>query len=275
MIISKFQGRLGNQMFQYATALSVSKQFNTFFLIDNAFDSVFLKYFTPRVLYCDLWNKIMLKWFKKKNVNTIYQVGDEDVNEMKKLFRDNSYYNGFFQSEDYFSGYQPYLQKKFVIRKKYRNVFNSKYGQLFKENKIIAIHCRLGDYLNWGSDQLGGLNLTLPQSYYQNAIAQIDTIEQYKVIIVTDDLENVADKFDFIADKIIVSEEEIVDFQILLNADKLIISNSSFSWWAGYLSTKNKTVYAPEFWLGFKVEKEYPVGILLKSFIKIPVFFKI
>jgi hypothetical protein len=272
MIITKFQGRLGNQMFQYAAALSISKKNHTFFLIDNSSKSVFFKYFKTRIVDLDFPTRIALKLFKKKIKSTIHQVGDEDITEMKKLFTNNSYYNGFFQSEGYFEGYKAYLQKTFVIKKEYKASFRNKYEQLFNENKIIAIHCRLGDYLNWGSDELGGENLTLPQSYYQNALSQIDQLDAYKIIIVTDDILNIEDRFGFITDKIIVSEDEIIDFQILQNANLLIISNSSFSWWAAYLNTNKALVYAPENWLGFKVNREYPIGILPDSFIKIPVF---
>ena len=85
MIIVKFQGRLGNQMFQYAAALCVSKKFNTFFLIDNSSKSVFLKYFKNRILDGEFLNRILLKWFKKRIKNTICQIGDEDKKKKKKI----------------------------------------------------------------------------------------------------------------------------------------------------------------------------------------------
>ena len=188
MIITKFQGRLGNQMFQYAAALAISKKLKTFCLIDESSNSVFLKYFEIRLFGYDFVNSMMLKLFKKTIKKTIYQIGDEDITEMKKLFINNSYYNGFFQSELYFEGYESYLKNKMVIKKIYKVAFINKYKQLFNDNKIIAIHCRLGDYLNWGSDALGGKNLTLPQSYYKNALSKIDQLEIYKIIIVTDDI---------------------------------------------------------------------------------------
>lgn len=272
MIITKFQGRLGNQMFQYATAVSISKKFNTFFLIDDLAKSAFLKYFDSRIMGFYFVNKILLRLLRKKISNRINQSGSEDVFEVKKMFKNNCYYNGFFQSENYFEGNKEYLQKRFSIKKEYKAAFNDRYGQLFNENKIIAIHCRLGDYLKWGSEELGGENLSLPQSYYENALSQIDQLETYKIIIVTDDLVNVENRFNFIKNKIIVSEEEIIDFQILQNANVLIISNSSFSWWAAYLNVQQATVYAPEYWLGFKVKMEYPVDIIPESFTKIPVF---
>jgi hypothetical protein len=272
MIITKFQGRLGNQIFQYAFALNVSKKFSTYFLIDNRSKSVFFKYFKTKTLDVNFLNRVLLKLFRKKIKNNIYQVGTEEVDEMKQLFANDSYYDGFFQSEQYFNCDKTYLQKRIVVKKKFKVPFNKKYDKLFRDNEIIAIHCRLGDYIDWGSDELGGKNLTLPQSYYQNALSQIDQLEKYKIIIVTDDLINIKNRFSFLDNKIIVSENEIIDFQILQNAHLLIISNSSFSWWAAYLNTKNAVVYAPEFWLGFKVKKEFPIGILPDSFIKIPVY---
>lgn len=272
MIIVKFHGRLGNQIFLYVFAMSMSKKFNTFFIIDNSENIVFFKYFKKITIHFDFLNIALLKLYRNLIKNRVSQVGIENVAEMKKLLTNNCYYDGFFQSENYFEISREYLKNNLIIRKKYINAFKNKYGQLFLDNKIIAIHCRLGDYLNWGSEELGGENLTLPQSYYQNAISQIDEIEKYQFIVVTDDIFNIENRFDFIENKIIVSEEEIIDFQILQNAHQLIVSNSSFSWWAAYLNNKTAPVYVPEYWLGFKVEREFPVGIISENFIKIPVY---
>lgn len=273
MIIVKFQGRLGNQIFQYAFALTVSKKFKTFFLIDNAKNSVFFKYFKSPLIHLNgIFNKVLLSFFVKLIKNKINQTGTESVDEIKKQFANNSYYDGFFQSDNYFENNREYLKKRLIIKRKYRKLFNEKYGQFFIDNKVIAIHCRLGDYLNWGSEELGGKNLSLPKSYFRNALNKINQAEKYQVVIVTDDAENIENKFDFIKNKIIISEEEIIDFQILQNAHQLILSNSSFSWWAAYLNVKTAPVYVPEYWLGFKVEKEFPVGILPENFIKISVY---
>ena len=273
MIIVKFQGRLGNQIFQYVFALTVSKKFKTFFLIDDAKNSVFFKYFkSPQIHPNGIFYSVLLNFFGKLIKNRIIQTGTESVDEIKKQFANYSYYDGFFQSDNYFENNREYLKKSLIIKEEYKKIFNEKYGQLFTDYKIIAIHCRLGDYLNWGIEELGGKNLTLPKSYYINSLNQIDEVGSYKIIIVTDDVENIKDKFDFIQNKIIVSEEEIIDFQILQNADKLIISNSSFSWWAAYINNKSATIYAPEYWLGFKVQKEYPIGIMPENFVKVTVY---
>lgn len=211
-----------------------------------------------------------MKFFKLFKWDSIREEGyNESIELVKKKFRNNIIYDGYFQSEDFFENVVNTVKKNFIIKKKFIHLFEQKYYSTFKENKILAIHCRIGDYVNWGNDRLGGKNLVLPKNYFINAYNQITDIENYKVIIVTDDIENATDFFDFIKIKSIVSENEIIDFQIILNADKIIISNSTFSWWAAYLNKKNPIVYAPEYFVGFKIKKEFPIGIIPKKFNKI------
>lgn len=271
MIIVRFQGRLGNQIFQYAFARSLAKRFGTHYLLDNTENSQLLKYF--RIFQVARWgklNKWLLGYFRKSELPVFIQSGHEDIEELSEQFANNLYYKGFFQSETYFFNVKEMVKKSLVIKKCYQKVFCQKFGKLFKNDKILAIHCRLGDYMHiWEGEALGGQDLTLPASYYKNALGKIDNIEDYKIIIVTDDKLNAESRFEFIKEKTIVSEDDIIDFQVLQNADKLIISNSSFSWWAAYLNTKSAPVYAPEYWLGFKVKKEWPAGIMPTNFISV------
>jgi len=68
------------------------------------------------------------------------------------------------------------------------------------------------------------------------------------------------------------NNDMITDFQIIMNADACIISNSSFAWWAAYLnSKKDKKIYCPEHWLGFKIKREYPENIIPGEWIKVNV----
>lgn len=264
-------GRMGNQMFQYAFAIALSKNYGTYYLIDNSNrEDQVKKYFNVPVLAS---NRISRKFLKKgiaPNIQYIEQKNHEPVNYFLENAGNNCYYKGFFQSESFFHNYFEAVKKNFSIRTKYKKMFDKKYGYLFSD-KVIVIHCRLGDYLTWGSELLGGADLTLPESYYTNALKKISGLNDYRIIIVTDDKTNILNKLPQITNKIIISDDEIMDFQFLINADIIISSNSTFSWWGSYLNEKNAVVYAPRNWLGFKVNKEYPPNIIPDRFIKISV----
>ncbi len=124
----------------------------------------------------------------------------------------------------------------------------------------------------WGSDERGGINASLPNSYYCNALSLIPDLEDYSIIVVTDDVKNMESHYPILKDKMIVSEDEIVDFQILMNAQVVITANSSFSWWAAYLNTNVRKIFAPKCWLGFKVNKEIPWGVIPPEFVPVDTF---
>ncbi len=279
------EGRLGNQMFQFAFAYSTSKKLNTSFFFYGRnylhyFDlheklkkenskNTFLfilqnilkksrKSYSLRPLRTPIHNT--LNWAVNKNVcawsNTI-----DDKNYQLTKIEDNVFYDGFFQSETYFHEYKEDIKKLFEIRKQYQKNFLDKKKDLF-DKKSIVIHIRRGDYLKHGADEIGGTDISLPINYYKNCLALINNSTEYNVIFVSDDIEFVKKEFGNNTNYLYESNDEITDFQILLNADILIIANSSFSWWAAWLNKKtNKVIYAPNYFIGFKVKQFYPAGI--------------
>jgi len=264
-------GRLGNQLFQYAFAMAVAEKYKTFYIIDNDHknDNV-KKYFTTNVLLNNKISRGLYKKFLFGRQPYIHQIGHELVSTMVPLIKDNCYYKGFFQSELYFQLIQNSIKKKLRVRPVFEKAFAEKYGHLFGK-KVLAIHYRLGDYLTWGNEAWGGANMSLPENYYLEALNQITALQTFTIILVTDDPENVAHKLPWLTNKIVISDTEIMDLQLLMHADKLIISNSSFAWWGAYLNKKNATVFAPENWLGFKVGREMPDFVIPDSFTKIKV----
>ena len=273
MIGIRLNGRLGNQLFQYALAISLAKQFNSFFIIDHDGKPDFVKkYFKTNKLNNSRISRAVLKKILLDKLPIIYQNNDEVTSDILPLFRNNHFYYGFFQSELYFKNISNSVSKRLELKKVYKNAFVKKYGHLFKGEKILVVHYRLGDYLTWGNEHTGGINMSLPESFYLNALQEINKFEDYKVLLVTDDLKNAATKLPCIKNKLIISDSEIMDFQLLMHADKLIISNSSFAWWGAYLNKKHAEVFAPENWLGFKINTEMPSTVIPDRFKKVSVF---
>lgn len=270
MIINSLDGRLGNQLFQYSFALCLSKELKCVYIIDEkTTNDVVRKYFgvisftdnnfVRRIL-------ILLKYLKifKEIKQDVIECNDETI----KLVENYSHYYGCFQSTDFFFKNNLLIKQKYIVKQKYVNEFKLKYNNLFK-NKTLVIHYRIGDFKIFGGTEIGGINLCLPDVYYQNALKLIENKEDYEVVVVTDDIESAKDKLPEIKNKTIISDSEINDFQLLMHADVLIISNSTFAWWGAYLNHKNAKIFAPEYWLGFKIKKEFPFNIIPDNFVKV------
>ena len=177
----------------------------------------------------------------------------------------NAYYEGYFQSVAFFELQKEKIKRKFSIREKYTKLFKEKYGKLFAENKILVINIRRAEYVAIAPDYLGGQTVSLPISYYTKCLDKIENLENYKIIVTGDDMEFGKQHFSYLPNVSFEENEKekiMIDFQLLMNADVSIISNSTFAWWAAYLNNKKeKIVYAPKYWLGYHIKKEFPIGI--------------
>lgn len=266
MIGVRLQGRLGNQMFQYAFAFAISKKLNTRFFIDED------KYSSKNMydffeLYKNgnsLVSKFQRNYFNKKKYNlNVIEVNHKNscIANERLLVNNNCIYNGFFQSELYFHEYRDLVKKEFTIKKhhliNYQDLLN-----INNDKPTIVLHIRRTDYLNYGNEKLGGENLALPIQYYNLCLKKISNLDDYNIVFVTDDPSFVHTNFYHLNPIISSSKSPIVDFQIIMNGDIVVVANSSFSWWGAYLNEKAKKIFAPMYWSGFKIKKEYPADVI-------------
>ncbi len=264
MIGVKFNGRLGNQLFQF-TFLRYLKSLSKhqIFFFPNPHHAYFAKYFDLGVfnnltLNSKLYSVLMRIIPKALKFREVYI---QNIQVPKPVeIKNNTIYTGFFQTDWYLNQTPDKLQLK--LKKKYIDQFRNLYGDIFNQNKTIAVHIRRTDYLNYGKR-----DISLPIEYFKNRLNGISDLSSYRVFFLSDDINFVKKEFDVKENFIFSENSEIIDFQIIKNADIAIISNSSFSWWASYLSEKQNKVYAPKNWLGFRLNKEHPKGIMTKKFI--------
>jgi hypothetical protein len=109
----------------------------------------------------------------------------------------------------------------------------------------------------------------LPISCFKQVFYSIPKGSYDKIFLISDCIEELRNDsfFSSIDCSFEVNSQEI-DFQLIMNSDISIISNSSFAWWASFLNPlENKLVYAPFNWVGYNAGVEYPKGIMIDDFI--------
>lgn len=259
----KIQGRLGNQMFQYAFAVAQQKRLDTSFYLHTIYRFRLGKYFTlpTRNYYFRHLQRLYFYVYNLFRLSEVTQNQAVSPAETLPLFNhDNILMNGFFQSESFFANVKNDVKHQFTVKEKFK-ISIKDFTHNDKEN--VVIHIRRGDYLTWGNKELG-YDLALPEEYYFTALKQLD-LKDKNIILVGDDPLFAKATFKLPGAFYSEGQSEIFDFQLLTQADYLILSNSTFAWWGAYLNPTVKRVYSPLYWLGFKSGHEWPADITLPS----------
>lgn len=269
MHIVRFQGGLGNQMFQYALYNRFqSIGYDTYADLYSYSQTKFkerdfqLSVFGIDVRQADIEDIIhlaanercyldvlRLKYFGKKTY-----IKEHELNKFNsQLFEiQEGYFSGYWQSEKYFKEIKNEIRDKFFFRKDIVGVYgNNEIEQMIMEDKnAVSIHVRLGDYLT-NTKLYGGICTT---QYYQRAISYIKgKVSKPTFFLFSDDIELA--KSYFRDDKItyVDNNPEIpgyIDMYLMSLCKHHIIANSSFSWWGAWLGQKEDSIIiAPEKWL--------------------------
>ena len=150
--------------------------------------------------------------------------------------------DGYFQTDKYFKHCSDDIIN---ILKFKENILESARRILPNTDKeLVSIHIRRGDYTT--PNQYHPL---IGKEYVDEAIKHFNNNH---FVIFSDDkdwCEEIWGDFDNFT--IFYSDSHLIDFCAMSLCDHNIISNSSFSWWASYLSNKkDKKIIAPKSWFG-------------------------
>lgn len=259
MIFFKLHSGMGNQMFQYAFGKILEKERNipVYFTCNK---SEFKLDGFDGIRFIDSSSRLLMfveRYICKFNIR--YQefhscFKEVDLNSISNF----SYVSGYFQSSKLLE-----KNRDFV-----KSLFNISSINFFQSNDCVT-HIRRGDYLTTIFAEINS-NAVVPEDWFVNQLNYIKkeyAPENFKVV--GDDgnyLKDFCNKLELDASALIQSPME--DFLKLMTAKYLIISNSSFAWWAAFLNIHNNAVIiAPKYWVGFHVGIEYPKGIMNSRFI--------
>lgn len=294
--IVKFNGGLGNQMFQFACALALSKKFNTEITMDFSWFEEVKTHInvTPREFEMNVFNldyqmatledlskviktdkRLLLEKFLGNilKINKFKSLKNRYLQKFaheydKKVFESDEYllYEGYFQNEKYFKHLRKELLEMYQIKSEIDEQ-NQRVLDEIKSKNSISLHVRRGDYLTLdGAKRCHGV---CPLKYYQKAVKYIaKKVTDPHFYIFSDDIpwviENLKPEYPYtVVD--FNSNKGFLDMNLMKNCKHNIIANSSFSWWGAWLNENpSKIVIAPKKWL---CEKQKD-SIIPKNWIK-------
>lgn len=285
-VIVKFNGGLGNQMFQWALARAIAETTG----MEARFDMSYFnrQYARPYELdvfkvepkfVVDAWTIIRLKliWALRSFLNwkdflgiTLYSEShfnfDKNINKIKS----NAYIIGFFQSELYFTCVEDKLREDFKFEKEPDAKNMQIISQMYATNSI-AIHIRRGDYVE--KQRYQNLYATCSPDYYKRGVEYI--AQKYPnptLYIFSDDIrwakQNIRLPYETVYISHNTGKKSYEDMRLMSLCRHNIIANSSFSWWGAWLNkNKEKIVIAPQKW--FNDDEIIQTDIIPKDWIRL------
>ena len=267
-VIVKPSGGLGNQLFEIANGYAYSLRHNRRFFITSSWEGMSKDRPNYWTTYLKGLNKYLVEDKKVKQIKR-YKEPKFSYSEVPK-FKGHICLEGYYQSEKYFTDYSEAVKKLFTLPQDLIPFFNFK-----KEGITIAVHIRRGDYLKNQE-----FHVILDKFYYDNAKKVIEEKLGFRpnYYYFSEDTDWIKENFkDDIKenDKIISGYKDYEELYLMSQCDHFIIANSSFSWWADWLSRlqdeNSKIVIAPNVWFGPSGIKDFQ-DIYCKNWIKINCF---
>lgn len=201
----------------------------------------------------DLWSDIRRKYLKI-NLKSSGRLISENVlghfAHPDLLTMEDSYFQGFWQSEKYFIQIQDQLRKELTFKPPLDEA-NRLIAVDIEAKNSVSLHVRRGDYVK--KRRVDTFGTVCSPDYYQKAIEWIQSrVDDPHYFIFSDDMAWV--KANIIMDNAVYvdinsGKNSYKDMQLMSKCKHNIIANSSFSWWGAWLnSNPDKIVVAPGMW---------------------------
>ncbi len=259
MVVARHLGRLGNNMFQIATAIGYARKYGYNWAVDPSsghgepYSSIH-KTFPNLPKQRPNGNHYQEHPNKMCRVHGVhYDLCHFDYHLIPDLGPDLTL-TGFFQSWKYFEHCQDEVKKVFEL------------PHVAGYEDYVSIHVRRGDYV-----QYSGSFPPITNQYITSAYDYFP--EDAKYLVFSDDIEWCksnwrGDWFTFIDEP-----DELKSLSLMASCGHHIIANSTFSWWAAYLGhNPDRIVVTPsaETWFGPTSGVKRPVvDLLLPNWIQI------
>jgi len=234
----RLQGGMGNQMFQYAAALSTLKEHSEFknFKIDTSF-------------YRGQERKVIKKGLTGRGYDlNLFNVDREleDAPEGAVLLE------GWFQNYNEFKVVENEIRKQFEFKIKFNLHIEEKRQEILSQENSVSIHVRRGDFIN--NPTAFKHNYHMGTDYYQKSMEiledKYDTLTYY---VFSEDIEWCKKNIKNDKQEVVYigsaydGQQDAGHMYLMRSCKNHIIANSTYSWWSAFLSNTN-TVIGPSKW---------------------------
>lgn len=251
-------GRLGNQMFQYAALRGIADYHGYEWMVP-----VPNNYGTGNygLFECFNMSSVSDKNFGIFSAQTNVTTGQFHFSEgFYKKCPDNVNIHDYFQTEKYFKNVEALIRSDYTFKDEIVNACKEVFDEL---KKPIFIHVRRGDYVNQPQN-----HPPCPISYYEKSLKHFD--DDCEVLVFSDDINWCKEQEFFSSDRFLISEFEdryehlsetndgnikslipYYDLCMMTMCTGGIIANSSMSWWGAWLiENPTQPIVSPNPWFG-------------------------
>jgi hypothetical protein len=246
LICVQLFGGLGNQLFQYATAYSLSRREKALLILDASGIEIPLRAFElsklrlPYFVVIDRNNNALSARITYRLVRRLVR-GAQTFCEPSMSFCSDVLslgapikLAGCFQSPQYFEEFEQSI-RALVYDRNLHFIKNNPLYRKIRGTPSVSIHVRRGDYAN--------------SALHTHISAKVGTCQFY---VFSDDVEWARRSGFFPGGTAYASDSSggaISDLLLMATCDHNIIANSTFSWWSAWLNPNpNKIVIAPARW---------------------------
>ncbi len=280
---------LGNQLFQYAFALALSRQAGHPVMLDVSWFPEFggrlrkatprrfglgvyqlsLPYVVPGTPDCMVYGTGFLGWLRKKLHRRRNYLRERDADlSLEKLssLPVPVVLRGFYQKACYAESVRADLLREYALDEAGLNAANAEMLAAIRAAgpRAVMVHIRRGDYLN---PNVAAVHGSCGAEYYQKAEALLE--EQLggplHLFVFSDDpewvLANYRTRNEMTPVAVNGPDDAHLDINLMRHCAHAIIANSTFSWWGAWLiDGPGKQVVAPASWFadGRQVEGLLP-----------------
>jgi len=195
------------------------------------------------------------------NPNSVIIERDPNFDALERVTGKTTAVYGYFQNASIVNQAWPVLKSRLK--------HSSEFASLVNSEKVarIAIHLRFGDYSDDPrTKSVHGLTST---KYFEQAINLIQANEtsDTPILVITDDQAQAAgfiNRFGGLSNvQIISNPNPIDDLAEMCRSSHVVITNSTFSWWGGWIANKihQSTIIYPRPWFADKSDPDLPIYV--------------